>query len=203
MFIEQPPWFYRVLFPGAIWRIPAEKKCVYLTFDDGPIPEVTPWVLDRLDEFGIKATFFCVGDNVRKYPDIYQMVLDRGHRVGNHTYNHLQGIQYWSSHYVDNVHKASEYIHSNLFRPPHGHMRFPQVVRIEQDYRIVMWDVVTRDYSPHMSPNGVFNVVKNYTRNGSVIVFHDSLKGEHNMREAMPRSVKWLLEQGYEFKVFD
>ena len=203
MFIEQPPWFYRVLFPGAIWRIPAEKKCVYLTFDDGPIPEVTPWVLDRLDEFGIKATFFCVGDNVRKYPDIYQMVLDRGHRVGNHTYNHLQGIQYWSRHYVDNVHKASEYIHSNLFRPPHGHMRFPQVVRIEQDYRIVMWDVVTRDYSPHMSPNGVFNVVKNYTRNGSVIVFHDSLKGEHNMREAMPRSVKWLLEQGYEFKVFD
>ncbi|MDD4591893.1 MAG: polysaccharide deacetylase family protein [Parabacteroides sp.] len=203
MFIEQPPWFYRVLFPGVIWRIPAEKKCVYLTFDDGPIPEITPWVLDRLDEFGVKATFFCVGDNVRKYPDTYQMILDRGHRVGNHTYNHIQGIQYWSRHYVANVQKASEYIHSDLFRPPHGHMRFPQVVRIEQDYKIVMWDVVTRDYSPHMSPNGVFNVVKNYTRNGSVIVFHDSLKALRNMREAMPRSVKWLLEQGYEFKVFD
>ena len=159
MFIEQPPWFYRALFPGVTWRIPAEKKCVYLTFDDGPIPEVTPWVLDILDTYGIKATFFMVGDNVRKHPEV--------------------------------------------FRPPHGHMRFPQVVWLRRHYHIVMWDVVTRDYSPHMTPNGVFNVVKNYTRNGSVIVFHDSLKAERNMREAMPRAVEWLLKEGYEFKVFE
>ena len=98
--------------------------------------------------------------------------------------------------------KAAEYIKSDLFRPPHGHMRFPQVVWLRRHYRIIMWDVVTRDYSPHMTPNGVFNVVKNYTRNGSVIVFHDSLKAERNMREAMPRAIEWLQEQGYEFKVF-
>ena len=103
MFIEQPPWFYRALFPGVTWRIPAKKKCVYLTFDDGPIPEVTPWVLDILDKYGVKATFFCVGDNVRKHPDIYQMVLDRGHRVGNHTFNHIQGIRFWTKNYLANV----------------------------------------------------------------------------------------------------
>ena len=200
MFIEQPPWFYRALFPGVIWRIPAKKKCVYLTFDDGPIPEVTPWVLDILDKYGVKATFFCVGDNVRKHPDIYQMILDRGHRVGNHTFNHIQGIRFWTKNYLANVEKAAEYIKSDLFRPPHGHMRFPQVVGLRRHYRIIMWDVVTRDYSPHMTPNGVFNVVKNYPRNGSVIVFHDSLKAERNMREAMPRAIEWLQDYLTDYK---
>lgn len=203
MFIEQPPWVYRALFPGVTWKIPAEEKCVYLTFDDGPIPEVTPWVLDILDSFGIKATFFCVGENVCKHPDVYRSVLERGHRVGNHTYNHIQGIQYRTKNYLTNVAKAAEMIDSPLFRPPHGHMRMPQILSLRDKYRIIMWDVVTRDYSPHMTPNGVFNVVEKYTRNGSVIVFHDSLKAERNMREAMPRSVEWLLKEGYRFKLFD
>ena len=202
MFIEQPPWFYRALFPGVTWRMPAEPKCVYLTFDDGPIPEVTPWVLDTLDRFGVKATFFMVGDNVRKHPDIYQMVVERGHRIGNHTFNHIQGLRYWTRNYLANVAKATEYIPSDLFRPPHGHMRIPQTLLLRRKYRVIMWDVVTRDYSPHMTPEGVLQVVKRYTRNGSVIVFHDSLKAEHNMRVAMPQAVEWLLEQGYAFKVF-
>ena len=202
MFIEQPPWFYRALFPGVTWRMPAEPKCVYLTFDDGPIPEVTPWVLDTLDRFGVKATFFMVGDNVRKHPDIYRMVVERGHLIGNHTFNHIQGLRYWTKNYLANVAKAAEYIPSDLFRPPHGHMRIPQTLLLQRKYRVIMWDVVTRDYSPHMTPRGVFNVVKRYTRNGSVIVFHDSLKAERNMRIAMPQAVEWLLEQGYVFKVF-
>ena len=203
MFIEQPPFFYRALFPGVIWRIPSDKKCVYLTFDDGPIPEITPWVLDTLDRYGIKATFFCVGDNVRKYPEVYQMILDRGHRVGNHTFNHIQGIRFWTKNYVANVKKAAELIISNLFRPPHGHMRFPQVLMLRSSYKIIMWDVVTRDYSPHMTPNGVLNVVKNYTRNGSIIVFHDSLKSEVNMKGALPRAIEWLQQNGYEFKTIE
>lgn len=203
MFIEQPPWFYRVLFPGTIWRLPAEKKCVYLTFDDGPIPEVTPWVLDLLDQYAIKATFFCVGENVSKHPDIYQMILDRGHQVGNHTFNHIQGIKFWTKNYLANVSKAAEHIDSSLFRPPHGHMRIPQIFTLRDNYHIVMWDVVTRDYSPHMTAKGVFNVVKKYTRNGSIIVFHDSLKAEKNMREALPLSIEWLLQKGYQFKSFD
>ena len=132
MFIEQPPWFYRALFPGVIWRIPAKKKCVYLTFDDGPIPEVTPWVLDILDKYGVKATFFCVGDNVRKHPDIYQMVLDRGHRVGNHTFNHIQGIRFWTKNYLANVEKAAEYIKSDLFRTAPRTHAFPTGGRTQE-----------------------------------------------------------------------
>lgn len=203
MFIEQPPWFYRLLFPGVTWRIPTEKKCVYLTFDDGPIPEVTPWVLDILDAHGVKATFFCVGDNVRKHPETYQMVIDRGHHVGNHTFNHIQGIHYRTHNYVKNVEKASSMIESSLFRPPHGHMRIRQVLGLRDKYRIIMWDVVTRDYSPHLSPPEVLEVVKRYTRNGSIIVFHDSLKAEQNMRYAMPKAIEWLKAEGYEFRLFD
>ena len=203
MFIEQPLFFYRALFPGVIWRIPSDKKCVYLTFDDGPIPEITPWVLDTLDRYGIKATFFCVGDNVRKYPEVYQMILNRGHRVGNHTFNHIQGIRFWTKNYVANVQKAAELIKSNLFRPPHGHMRFPQVLMLRSSYKIIMWDVVTRDYSSHITPNVVLNVVKNYTRNGSIIVFHDSLKSEVNMKGALPRAIEWLQQNGYEFKTIE
>ncbi|MDR2969446.1 MAG: polysaccharide deacetylase family protein, partial [Tannerellaceae bacterium] len=132
MFIEQPPRLYRVLFPGATWRIPAKKKCVYLTFDDGPVPEVTPWVLDILDKYGVKATFFCVGENVCKHPDIFNMLQERGHRVGNHTYNHIQGIRFWTKNYVANTEKAAEFIDSRLFRPPHGHMRRPQILRLRK-----------------------------------------------------------------------
>jgi peptidoglycan/xylan/chitin deacetylase (PgdA/CDA1 family) len=202
MFIEQPPLLYRALFPGAIWRIPADgAPCVYLTFDDGPIPRITPWVLETLDIYKIKATFFCVGDNVRKYPGIYQMILDRGHLTGNHTCNHIQGIRYLTRNYVDNVEKAKTYIDSRLFRPPHGHMRLPQVKRLSRSYRIVMWDVVTRDYSPRMNPGEVLGVVKKYTRNGSFIVFHDSLKAEKNLQYALPRSIEWLLAEGYTFKI--
>jgi peptidoglycan/xylan/chitin deacetylase (PgdA/CDA1 family) len=201
MFIEQPPWLYRAIFKGAVWRIPAEEKCVYLTFDDGPIPEVTPWVLDLLDFYGIKATFFCVGDNVHKYPDIYRTIAERGHKTGNHTFNHIQGIRYRSDHYLQNVAKAAEYIASDLFRPPHGHMRLPQLKHLRKDYRIVMWDVVTRDYSPHMTTQGVFNTVRKYTRNGSILVFHDSLKAHVRMKEALPLSVEWLIAQGYRFRL--
>jgi len=202
MLIEQPPRIYRAIFPGALWRIPAEEKCVYLTFDDGPVPEITPWVLDMLDAYRIKATFFCVGDNVRKHPEIYRMIGERGHCTGNHTFNHVQGIRYRTGRYLQNVEQAAEWIESDLFRPPHGHMRCRQLQELRKKYRIVMWDVVTRDYSPHMTPRGVFNTVKKYTRNGSIIVFHDSLKAAERIKTALPLSIEWLLSQGYQFKLF-
>lgn len=200
MFIEQPPLLYRLMFPGGLWRKKPEKgKIVFLTFDDGPIPDITPWVLDVLDRYNVKATFFCVGDNVIKYPEIYQEILDRGHQVGNHTHNHLQGLRTRTKNYVKNVHLASQHIESKLFRPPHGHIRLRQFFKLRKKYQIVLWDVVTRDYSKLLTPEDVFNNVKNYTRNGSIIVFHDSVKAEARMKEALPKSIEWLKDQGYTF----
>ncbi len=205
MIIEQPPRLYRMLFPKSIWRIHnKEKKMVYLTFDDGPIPQITPWVLDILDKYNIKATFFCVGDNVRKYPETYNDVLKHGHRVGNHTYNHLQGWKTFGRKFVRNISLSSTYIQSNLFRPPHGHMFIYQLTHLHfLGYKTIMWDVVTRDYSKRMSPEDVFNNVKKYTRDGSIIVFHDSLKAEKNLRYALPSSIEWLIKQGYSFGIIE
>lgn len=200
MLIEQPPLLYRLLFPEAIWRVKRRgRKMVYLTFDDGPIPEVTPWVLDTLDRYGIKATFFLVGDNVRRNPALLDEIIARGHSYGNHTMNHLQGFKVTKRRYMRNITEANELINSPLFRPPHGLMRWSQARAIKHHYNIVMYDLVTRDYSKKMTADEVFHNVRRYARNGSIIVFHDSLKAERNLREALPRSIEWLLEQGYEF----
>lgn len=200
MLIEQTPDFIRKLIPGAVWRLPQKEKTVYLTFDDGPIPEVTPWVLDLLKKYNIKATFFCVGDNVRKYPEVFKMVVSAGHSVGNHTFNHLQGFKVKSDKYVENVELADAYIRSNLFRPPHGHLRIRQGTKLSKKFRFVMWDVITRDYNRKLSGEYVLNVVKRYARNGSIIVFHDSIKAEKNMKYALPRAIEFLLSEGYKFE---
>lgn len=203
MLIEQPPLILRWMYPRALWRMDKNVKAVYLTFDDGPIPEITPWVLDLLDHYHIKATFFLVGDNVRKHPEEFKMIIERGHRVGNHTYNHIQGLKYLSYNYLENTNKADELIQSNLFRPPHGWMRWAQYMVLRNRYTIVMWDLVTRDYSKRLNGKQVLGKVKKYVRNGSIITFHDSIKSEKNLKYALPRAIEWLQEQGYEFKVFD
>ena len=205
MIIEQPPYLYRALFPGARWRYEDNNsKTIYLTFDDGPIPDVTPWVLDLLREYDIKATFFCVGDNVRKYPDIFKRILADGHQVGNHTHNHIQGWKHKNEDFIENAKEAHLLINSNLFRPPHGHMRYNQCRNLQKEgFEVIMWDVVTRDYSKRMNPEQVLQNVKEYTRNGSIIVFHDSLKAEENLRYALPKSIEWLLNEGYEFKAIE
>lgn len=198
--IEQPPLFYRLLFPEAIWRVRRNRrKVVYLTFDDGPIPEVTPWVLDLLDTYNIKATFFMVGDNARRNPGLVEEVRRRGHSIGNHTMHHLQGFKVRSIKYMRDITEAAAYIDSNLFRPPHGLLRWEQARAIKKHYNIVMYDLVTRDYSKRLSWEAVFGNVKKYARDGSIIVFHDSLKAEANLRKALPASIEWLKEQGYEF----
>jgi peptidoglycan/xylan/chitin deacetylase (PgdA/CDA1 family) len=203
MLIEQPPFLYRMFFPGAHWRLNTDEKVVFLTFDDGPIPEMTPWVLDLLDKYNIKAVFFCVGDNVRKYPEIYQDILNRGHRVGNHTFHHLQGLRVTTKTYLKDVEKASQWVDSKLFRPPHGHIRLSQFFKLRKQYTIVLWDVVTRDYSCRMSATQVLDNVKKYTRNGSIIVFHDSIKGGVKTYYALPLAIQWLLEQGYQFRLIE
>ncbi|MGM9812580.1 MAG: polysaccharide deacetylase family protein [Muribaculaceae bacterium] len=200
MFVEQPPLLYRMLFPECVWRIQKKKKCVYLTFDDGPIPEVTPWVLDTLDRYGVKATFFMVGDNVRRHPELLEEVLRRGHSVGNHTMNHMQGRKVTKETYLENIERANELIHTNLFRPPHGLMRFSQSKAVRANYSVIMYDVVTRDYAGNIDGEGVLANVKRFARKGSIIVFHDSLKAEKNMKYALPKAIEWLLENGYELE---
>lgn len=201
MWIEQPPFFYRLLFTEAIWRILQRgKKVVYLTFDDGPIPEETPWVLDVLDRYDIKATFFMVGDNVRKYPEVFEEVKRRGHSYGNHTMHHLQGLKENATTFFRDITEADQLIGSILFRPPHGIISPLQTKLIKRHYNIIMYDVVTRDYSKRVTKEQVLENVKRYTRNGSIIVFHDSLKAHDKMRYALPKAIEWLKEQGYEFR---
>lgn len=199
MLVERPPLLYRILFPETVWRIHKREHTVYLTFDDGPIPEVTPWVLDTLDHYGIKATFFCVGDNVARHPELFEEIKRRGHSVGNHTMNHVQGAKVSAKVYLQNVEKAHAIIKSPLFRPPHGLLRWAQSRVLRSRFAIIMYDLVSRDYSKKLNGEQVLTNVKKYARNGSIIVFHDSLKAERNMKYALPRAIEWLREQGYDF----
>ena len=202
MLIEQPSKWLRWLYPKAIWRMDIDEHSVYLTFDDGPIPESTPFILKTLAEYDVKATFFMVGENVVKHPELYQMIVDAGHQVGNHTFNHLGAFKHWTLTYIINTYKANEHIHSHLFRPPHGVMRASEYYWLNKGFDIVMWDVVTRDYSKWMTAEDVLENVKRYTRNGSIITFPDSLKSIAKLHFALPEAIRWLKEQGYEFKVF-
>ena len=202
MLIERPPLLYRLLFPEGIWRIKrgGGRRVVYLTFDDGPVPEVTPWVLDTLDRYGIKATFFLVGDNVARNPGLFEEIKRRGHSWGNHTMHHLQGRLVSTYRYMHDISEANSLIGSPLFRPPHGLIRWTQARAIKDHYNIILYDLVTRDYSRKLTPERVFNNVRRYARNGSIIVFHDSLKAEKNMKAALPRAIEYLLARGYEFE---
>lgn len=200
MWIEQPPTFYRLLFTEAWWRVKRRgRKVVFLTFDDGPVPEETPWVLDLLDKEGIKATFFMVGDNVRRHPELLEEVKRRGHSYGNHTMHHLQGLKVDAKTFFRDITEADRLIGSILFRPPHGIISPLQTSLIKRHYNIIMYDLVTRDYSKRVNGEEVLDNVKRYARNGSIIVFHDSKKAHVNMRYALPRAIEWLKEQGYEF----
>lgn len=197
--IERPPLWWRALCPKGLFRVNGSGRTVYLTFDDGPIPEVTPWVLDRLSERDIKATFFMVGDNARRYPYLVKAVYSAGHTLGNHAMHHLQGLYTSLLTYVADIEEARLYLDTPLFRPPHGFLRPSQAKALAGHYDIVMYDVVTRDYSHRLTADEVFDNVRTLVRPGSIIVFHDSLKSWPRLREALPRSLDWLLKQGYTF----
>lgn len=201
MILEQPSIWLRWLYPSALWRMNEQERAVYLTFDDGPIPQSTPFILDTLARYNAKAMFFMVGDNVCKYPDLYDRIVAEGHQVGNHTYHHLGGFKHYAATYIKDTSRANELIKAHLFRPPHGCMSHGEYFWLKMKYRVVMWDLVTRDYSKWMTAEDVFNNVRSYARNGSIITFHDSLKSIDKLRFALPKSLEWLKEQGYEFKI--
>lgn len=203
MFIEQPAKWLRWLYPNALWRMDKNDHSVYLTFDDGPIPESTPFILETLRRYNAKATFFMVGENVLRYHDLYNQIVAEGHQVGNHTFNHIGSFKHCTLTYALNIQQANDLIKAHLFRPPHGWMRHSVYWWLQRRYKIVMWDLVTRDYSKWLTADDVVRNVKRYTRNGSIITFHDSLKSIDKLKTALPEALEWLQEQGYEFKTFE
>ncbi len=203
MIIEQPAKWLRWIYPKAYWRMNRKERKVYLTFDDGPIPEATPFILETLKERGIKATFFMVGENAFRHPELLERVKAEGHAIGNHTYNHMGGAKHSINTYMENIRKADAILHTHLFRPPHGWMRISQYAWLSRKYKVVMWDLVTRDYSRLLTADDVVNNIKRYARNGSIITFHDSLKSIDKLHTALPESLDWLIANGYSFGVLE
>ena len=193
----QFPRILRPFFGKTIWRKPPSSKVIYLTFDDGPVPEVTPQVLDILDTYGWKATFFCVGENVQKHPELYNEILLRGHKTGNHSFNHLKGFHYSTEEYTANIKKAANYIDSNLFRPPYGRITRKQIKALQADYQIIMWDVITHDYNKNLSNDEVYRNVTKHLRKGSIVVFHDSVKAKEHVLAVLPKAIEFWNEKGY------
>lgn len=207
--IHRTPFFLPLFYPKHLeWRIPVDANELFLTFDDGPVPGPTEFVLDTLETFGAKATFFCIGDNVRKHPDVFQRIIEAGHRVGNHTYNHLNGWRTSDEEYAANTMKCSEILMSSLpgkmeqpalFRPPYGRISRSQI-RLLKQFRIIMWDVLTRDYDANLAEETCLKKSVRATRPGSIVVFHDSYKAEKNLQWVLPRYLEALLSKGYTFR---
>lgn len=187
-----------------IWNKSRNRHCIYVTFDDGPIPIVTPYVLNILRQYNAKATFFCIGDNVTKHPDVFEQVKSAGHAIGNHTFNHLKGWKTDNKTYVDNFLKADELLHADLFRPPYGRIKKSQARLIRKanpDTKIIMWDVLSGDFDTDLKPETCLEHVLRYTENGSIIVFHDSLKAYDRLEYVLPRAMEEWSRRGYEFGV--
>jgi peptidoglycan/xylan/chitin deacetylase (PgdA/CDA1 family) len=203
MFFVRTPILLMKVFPELIWRYKEKEKennnHVYLTFDDGPTPGITTWVLDQLRQFEAKGTFFCLGKNVEKNLDLYRNIIDEGHAVGNHTYSHLKGWQMDNTEYFNDIDLASNFIESRLFRPPYGKFTASQIKYLSDNYQIVMWDILSQDYNQNISPEKVLTNVLDNVRGGSIVVFHDSVKAEPNLTYALPRVLDSLSGK-YEFR---
>ncbi|MFN5325446.1 MAG: polysaccharide deacetylase family protein [Bacteroidota bacterium] len=195
----KPPIWTRALYPGVVWNSTTNNKEVFLTFDDGPCPVVTPYVLDCLKRFNAKATFFMVGENVAANPLLYERVISEGHAVGNHTFSHLDGWKSPSGRYMENMDMCSLYVQSNLFRPPYGRLRPRQLSKARERYKVIMWDVMSHDYDYRVSPEKCVSNVLNHVKPGSIVVFHDSKKASKNISNALPLCMEALAKDGYTF----
>ena len=198
------PWIVKQLYPNLLWNKPRDGNRIFVTFDDGPIPIVTPFVLNILKKHNAKATFFCIGDNVNKHSDIFEQVKKDGHSIGNHTYNHLKGWDTDDQTYLDNFLKCDQVVHSNLFRPPYGRIKRSQIRLLRKakpELQIVMWDVLSCDYDQSLSPEDCLKNVLKHTQPGSIIVFHDSLKAFDRLEYVLPRVMEEWGRLGYEFAV--
>lgn len=203
--VKTPSLVKRVL-PSLIWNIKSTEKVIYLTFDDGPTPEITEWTLNILDEYNAKATFFCIGNNIEKYPEIFKSIIKKEHAIGNHTHNHLKGWLTSTKNYLSNTKKAQEeidkyYKNNFLFRPPYGRIKPKQSKNLTKlGYRIIMWNILSKDWDKNIKKENCLENVINKTSSGDIVVFHDSIKASRNMQYTLPRMLKYFTDKGYEFK---
>lgn len=203
MYLTRTPKFIQNLFPNFIWKMPTDQKVIYLTFDDGPIEEVTPGVLDLLSQYNAKATFFCVGDNIRKHPEIFDRIKEDGHGIGNHTYNHVSGWATDNIPYFHNVRHGANVTKSNLFRPPYGRLRPKQAQFLQRHYKIIMWDVLSGDFDPAITKEQCYQNVIDNTKQGSIIVFHDSIKSKEKLEYCLPRILEYFSILGFRFEALE
>ena len=200
MYLIKTPKFIQNLFPNYIWNTASSTPIIHLTFDDGPIPSVTPWVLDQLKKYDAKATFFCVGSNVEKYNDIFEQVVAEGHTIGSHTMNHLNGWNTDNIPYFHNVRRGASLVKSELFRPPYGKMKPSQAQFIQRHYKVVMWDVLSGDFDPNITSEQCYRNIVNNASAGSIVVLHDSLKAKEKLEYVLPRILEYFSGLGYQFK---
>ena len=203
MYLIKTPKFIQALFPNFIWKIDTVQNEIFLTFDDGPIPEVTPWVLETLEAYNAKATFFCVGDNVQKHPDIFDMVVQAGHGIGNHTFNHLAGWSTENIRYFHNIRQCAHLTKTDLFRPPYGRIRPSQAQFLTRHYKIIMWDVLSGDFDQNLNKEECADNVISKAGPGSIVVFHDSLKAQRNMKYALHATLEHYSGLGYTFSAIE
>jgi peptidoglycan/xylan/chitin deacetylase (PgdA/CDA1 family) len=202
MYLVKTPWLLKKLYPNLIWNIRPATRCIYLTFDDGPIPIVTPFVLNILKKHNAKATFFCIGDNVSKHTDIFEQVKTDGHAIGNHTFNHLKGWITDNTIYLNNFLQADKLLDTSLFRPPYGRIKRAQIKLLKKarpELKIIMWDVLSGDFDINLSPEACLKNVLKHTEAGSIIVFHDSLKAFDRLEYVLPRALEYWSKEGYSF----
>jgi peptidoglycan/xylan/chitin deacetylase (PgdA/CDA1 family) len=202
MYLVKTPFWLKLLYPSGIWKIPTSKKVVYLTFDDGPHPEATPFVLEQLKKYNAKGTFFCIGKNVLSYAQIYESILSEGHAVGNHTYDHLNGWKSDDIRYLDNIKSAANLIVTNLFRPPYGRIKFSQIRALKKHsecpQQIIMWDILSADFDISLHGDQCAKIVMEKSASGSIIVFHDSTKAWDRLKIALPKVLQYFQDNGYE-----
>ena len=201
MYSIRPNWLMRKFYSSALWRVPTQEKKIFLTFDDGPIPEITPWVLSTLKQFNAKATFFCVGGNIEKHSEVFQQIISEGHSIGNHTYNHLNGWKTNTKEYLENISKWNSNCNyeTKMFRPPYGKLSLSQYSILKSQYSVIMWDVLSGDFDQTISEEKCLQNVLSKTREGSIVVFHDSIKAKKNLFFALPKFLEYFSEKKFSF----
>jgi peptidoglycan/xylan/chitin deacetylase (PgdA/CDA1 family) len=201
LYFVKTPWWIKKLYPNCVWDIKTDEKVLYITFDDGPHPTITPFVLHQLKKYNAKATFFLIGNNAKKYPAVLQQILDEGHTIGNHTMHHLNGWKTNDEDYIKDIKQAEQYVSSTLFRPPYGRISKKQIASIKNiQYSIIMWNILAGDWEHTLTPQKCFNQIKNKIYPGAIVVFHDSDKAKERMEYAFPKLLEYAAEQGYSFK---